>query len=43
MEDDSDEEEDRAVRKCLEDYGIDEKRIEEELSKRNSNKWKKRI
>lgn len=43
MEEDSDEEEDRAVRKCLEDFGIDAIKIDEELSKRNSNKWKKRI
>ena len=43
MEEDSDEEEDQAVRKCLEDFGIDAIKIDEELSKRNSNKWKKRI
>ena len=38
MEEDSDEEEDRAVRKCLEDVGIECSVIDEQLGKRNENK-----
>lgn len=40
MEEDSDEEEDRAVRKCLEDVGIECQVIDEELEKMNANKRK---
>ena len=38
MEEDSDEEEDRAVRKCLEDVGIECKVIDRELEKINEDK-----